>query len=474
LLDTAVVNGTLVTPGGVYAADLGIADGKIAAVARPGELPPARETLDASGRHVFPGVVDPHTHPGNFRPLADDIRSETRSAAVGGVTTMLGTVKCMRMGYTMRPLAEPEDAISYLDAFPDARRIADEEAHCDVGYSFIMMHEAHAAEIPACVRECGVTSFKFFLSYPTVSEWGKRVGMPLFPDEGTVFLGFRNAAATGALAMIHAENNLVGRVLEPELLASGRQDLGVWEAHFPGTLEASEIRKAAYFAGLVGCRLYPAHVSSAAGLAAVRAARADGVRITGETCPQYLVLDLEQEPERGLAIKFNPPVRARAEAEALWAAVADGTLSCLGSDHVPNLRERKIVPGNVWHTLPGSPGLATLLPLLLDRGVRAGRLTLEQVAAVCCEGPARAFDLYPRKGALQVGSDADLALVDLDLRRTVDAATLHGWSDFSAYEGMELVGWPTLTMLRGRVIMRDGVPVGPPTGRYLARQPTGQ
>jgi len=151
--------------------------------------------------------------------------------------------------------------------------------------------------------------------------------------------------------------------------------------------------------------------------------------------------------------------------------VADGTLTCLGSDHIANLRARKIVSGDVWRTLPGSPGLATLLPLMLDRGVRAGRITLEQVVAICCEGPARAFDLFPRKGALRVGSDADLVLVDVDQRRTVDATALHGWSDFSAYEGMELRGWPTLTMLRGRVIMRDGAPIGPPTGCYLAREP---
>jgi dihydropyrimidinase len=470
MLDTAVVGGTLVTPGCSFAADVGIAGGKIAAIARPGELPPARATLDAKGRHVLPGLVDPHTHPGNFRPLVEDIRSETRSAAVGGVTTMLGTVKCMRMGYTMKPVAEPADAVSYLAAFPDARRIADEDAHVDVGYSFIVMHDAHADEIPAYVKECGVTSFKFFLTYPTVSEWGARVGMPLFPDEGTVYRGFRAAAATGSLVMIHAENNLVGRVLEPELVASGRHDLGAWEAHYPGALEASEIRKAAYFARLLGCHLYPVHVSSAAGLAAVRAARAEGVTITAETCPQYLVLDLDDEAERGLTIKFNPPVRACAEADVLWAGVADGTLGCLGSDHVANLRERKVVAGDVWRTLPGSPGLATLLPLLLDQGVRAGRITLERLVAVCCEGPARAFDLYPRKGTLQVGADADLVLVDLAQRRAVDPAALHGWSDFSAYEGMELVGWPTLTMLRGRVIMRDGVPEGPPTGRYLARQ----
>src|SRR5262249_36479485 len=154
------------------------------------------------------------------------------------------------------------------------------------------------------------------------------------------------------------------------------------------------------------------------------------------------------------------PLRQRAEADALWAALVDDTISCLGSDHIPNQRALKLAPGDVWRTLPGSPGLATLLPLLLDRGVRTGRLTLERLVALCCAGPARAFDLYPRKGTLQVGADADLVLVDLTRRRTVDPATLPGWSDFSAYEGIELVGWPTLTLLRGQVIARDGASVG--------------
>ncbi|HZU07604.1 MAG TPA: amidohydrolase family protein [Chloroflexota bacterium] len=468
LLDLAVIGGRLVSPDGVYPADIGISAGHVAVITEPGLLPPAHEIIDARGDYILPGLVDPHTHPGNFRPLAQDIASETRSAAVGGVTTLLGTVKVTRMGYQTHEISHPEDVVSYLEVFETGRQIANTKAHVDVAYSFVIMTRQQAEEIPAYVRECGVRSFKFFLLYPPTSEWGAWVGMPVFPDEGTVFLGFKRCAEVGALAMVHAENSQVIQALGSEFVA-GREGLEAWEAHFPGLLEASEVRKAAFFARAVGAHYYAVHLSSAESLAAIEHARAEGTIITAETCPQYLVLTLESHAGLGPLGKFNPPIRRRIDAEALWQALQRGTIQCLGSDHVPNLRARKIPDGSMERALPGSPGVATLLPLLWTFGVAAGRLTPERLVELCCRGPAQAFGLYPRKGALLPGSDADLVIVEPEHRWTVDPVHLHSWADFSAYEGMELVGWPRLTLLRGQVVARDGQPVGPPIGRYLAR-----
>lgn len=478
VLDLAVTGGQVVFPEGVRAADLGILGGRIAAIAEPGGLPPARQAVDAAGDYVLPGLVDPHTHPGNFRPLAADIASETRSAAVGGVTTLLGTVKATRMGYQTHEIARPEDVVSYLQVFEAGRRIAETEAHVDVGYSFIISTREQALEIPAYVRQCGVRSFKFFLLYPPTSEWGARVGMPLFPDEGTVFLGFKRCAEAGALAMVHAENGQIIQAAGAEL-AAGKAGLAWWEAHFPAALEASEIRKAAWFARLAGAHYYAVHVSSAEGLRAVEWGREEGATITAETCPQYLALTLEEHAARGALVKFNPPVRHKANAEALWDGLRRGAVQCVGSDHVPNLRARKLgaskegerpaQDARVEWALPGSPGVATLLPLLWTHGVAAGRLTPERLVEVCCANPARVFGLYPRKGVLLPGSDADLVIVDARQRRPVDPARLHSWADFSAYEGLVLLGWPRLTLLRGQVVAANGEPVGAPRGRYLAR-----
>jgi dihydropyrimidinase len=229
------------------------------------------------------------------------------------------------------------------------------------------------------------------------------------------------------------------------------------------------VRKAAYFARILRARYYAVHISSHEGLAAVAAARAEGAEVVAETCPQYLVLNLEEHASRGALVKFNPPVRHRRDAEALWGALAGGAIQCLGSDHVPNLRARKMPDASVESATAGGPGTGVLLPLLWTYGVAAHRIGPSRLVELCSENPARAFGIFPRKGALRPGSDADLVLVDPDTPRRVEPSRLHSWADFSPYEGLDLVGWPVLTLLRGRVIAQHGAPVGGPTGRYVWR-----
>ena len=468
MLDLAIAGGIAVFPEGPQLADIGIHGERIAVIAEPGRLPAATRVIAATGRFVLPGLVDPHTHPGNTRPLAADLASETRSAALGGVTTMLGTVKVPRFRSDSPALTTPADAISYLAAFPPIRRAVDSIAHVDVGFSFVVMTAEHATDIPRMVSDCGVLSFKFMVTYPPTTTWGARVGMPIFPDDGVIFAGFRACAAAGALAMVHAENAQVIEAIGAQLVA-GRAGLAAWEARFPGYLEASEIRKAAGFAQAAGARCYIAHVTSREGMAAVELARNEGVDLWAETCPQYLALDLERDEARGLLAKFNPPVRRRADVDVLWAALASGRIAAVGSDHVPNPRSLKMGDGTIEGATAASPGVATLLPLLWTFGVQAGRIRPEQLASVASEGPARLFGLFPRKGAIRPGADADLVVCDPATSRRVDPATLESAADYSAYEGIELVGWPTVTVLRGRVVAEGGRVVGPPRGRYLHR-----
>ncbi len=463
--DLVVSGGRVVTPTGVYDGDIGIAQGRIEALGAPGRLR-AKAILEAGSLHIFPGVIDPHTHPGNLRPFEQDIVEETRAAAAGGITSTLGTIKCTRMGQPFREVTTAEDVVSYHDVFPLATAALDGKSHVDVGFSYVVMDERHAREIPEYAGRHGVLSFKFFVGNRGPTAWSGRVGMPVYGDDSVNFLGFREAGRAGALAMVHAENQNVTKILHAEL-SSEPADLRAWSRHSPDWVEAEAIIRAAFLAAQTGVKLYVVHLTSGRGAAEVACARAARPgQVFGETCPQYLVLH-DRHPADLLA-KCSPPVRGPEDNEALWRALEDGTIDCVGTDHIHQSRARKVVPGDVWRTNNGVPGHETLLPLLLS----AGRLPLTRLAAVTSTNAAKAFGLWPRKGAIMVGADADLTIVDLGRRRVVHADELETSADFTPYEGMELVGWPVFALLRGQVVMRDGHPVDPPVGQYLRRDGT--
>jgi dihydroorotase-like cyclic amidohydrolase len=294
--------------------------------------------------------------------------------------------------------------------------------------------------------------------------------MPLAADDGTIYLALEGVARTNSLAMVHAENRQIARALGARQRAAGTQDLAAWEAASPGFVEASEIRKMGALCRRLGCRLYVVHLTSREGLEAVRDLRAEGTRVIAETCPQYLTHTWQEDPSN-LRLKHTPPLRSHEDTAALWQALADDEIQCVGTDHIPNYLEEKLGGDDLWQALSGSAEIETLLPVLLHHGVRQGRISLPRLVEVTSLNAAHAFAVYPRKGHLAVGADADLTLVDLDLTRVVRLAEMESAAetDYCTYEGQELTGWPTLTMLRGKVIARNGAAVGPPSGRYLDR-----
>lgn len=462
-LEMVISGGEVVTPAGAYEADVGIADGRIAALAQPDSLS-GKERLQATGLHIFAGVIDPHTHPGNWRPFEQDIAEETKAAAAGGITSILGTVKSPRLGQLFREATTAEDVCSYHDVFPLAREIIERRAHVNVGLSYVIMDQRHAREIPEYAERHGVRSFKFFIGNSGATPWHGRVGMPVFGDDSVYFAAFREAGRIGALTMVHAENQHVARVLKPAL-GGEPADLRAWNLHSPDWAEAETIRRSAFFAEASDSSLYVVHLTSGLGAAEVRRAKAERPgRVFAETCPQYLVL--HDRHRAGLLAKCSPPVRTQEDNEALWRALEDGTIDCVGTDHIPQSRAHKVVEGDVWRSIAGVPGHETLLPLLLS----AGRLSLPRLAEVTSANAARIFGLWPRKGVVAPGTDADLTLIDLKKRRVVRAEEMITSADFTPYEGMKLRGWPVLTLLRGRVIMQDGRPAGEPAGEYLWRK----
>ena len=447
--DLMVRHGTLVIPGvGRLKADVGISDGRILAI---GEnlAGSADEILDASGKVVLPGLVDPHVHIGNENPFGDEAHTETRAAVLGGVTTI---------GVFLRSIED-----SYLDHLPKFRDAIDQRSYVDAAFHLQIFTEQQLAEIPVCAEEHGVRSFKFYMSgIPGI--------VPAIQDD-FLYEGFRMIATLGpgAIACVHCENGCLVDHAHADLIRRKPEGtLADWEESHPAEAEALAIQTAIYLAGRAGAHLYVVHLSSADGLEVVRNAKRAGARFTVETTSPYL--GLTSDDPIGFLAKMVPPIRDPKNQTALWEGMNDGSIDLVGTDNTSRMRASKRADEGLHCSLPGFPVLGTHLPVLLHFGRQRG-MSLDVLVERACSNPAKIYGLYPRKGTIAVGSDADLVVVDLDAERVVDAEYLNGMSDFSPFEGKLLRGWPVATVKGGQVVARDGEIVGPPTGQYLPRYP---
>lgn len=449
--DTLIVGGRAVLPGvGVSAADIAISEGRIGAVLTPGHGEPTLETIDASGMHVLPGLVDPHVHFGLGHP--DDWATESRAAAQGGVTTVLNYI---------------QSATSYRIEEPAERERASSTSVIDFAIHPIIMNEEQLEEIDSYVEERGVRSFKYFANFK--GDEGAYMGVA-GTDTGFFFALCRSVAEhPDAILAVHPENIETIWRLMPEVKASGAEGLPAWNAARPDFVEAHDIFTALLFARHTGCRIYIPHLTCAEGLSLIRRLRAAGWEATVETCAHYLTHT--EQSNVGTLGKVNPPLRSGRDVEALWEGIADGTISTVGSDHNSRPRARK--EGSIWSASAGFPGVTTLLPALLSEGHHRRHLPLERIVEVAATNPATVFGLAPRKGAIVAGADADLVLVDLDREVRVSADDCDSRSDFSIYDGWTMRGWPVRTLVRGSTVMVNGDVVGEPGhGQWLARGPT--
>jgi dihydropyrimidinase len=453
--DTLVVNGRVVRPGqSARPLDLGVTGERIAAVLEPGASAThtAARTIDAGGRYVLPGLVDPHTHFGLAAGVAD-WESESRSAALGGVTTVLNFLMS----------GEPYDA-----EYGTTREAADRLSHVDYGLHLCPSTPAHLEEMPRYVQEFGITSYKYFTSFRGAE--GHYLGIQ-GTDDGYLFQYLRLVSQhEGAVACLHTENIEVVWQLRKELQAAGRDDLLAWDQSRPDWVEADCVHRGMLFARQTRTPLYIVHLSAALCLEEVRSARSrwPDLRVYVETCPHFLTHTSESGLTPHTLGKINPPLRHAADVEALWTGLADGSVDTVGSDHAARRKERKT--GTIWTSAAGFPGTGAILPVLLSEGVHRRGLPIERVVEVTAYNPARIFGLYPRKGHLGVGADADLVIVDLERERVCDGTTFQSHADYSLYDGWILRGWPALTMLRGQVIAEEGRVIGRPgAGRYLSR-----
>jgi dihydropyrimidinase len=445
--DLILRDARIVTPTGEVRGAIGVRGGTIAAIGAL-EGAEAAETIEAAGRIVLPGGVDSHCHIAQ-RPVAgeppcpDDFATATRAAAMGGTTTVIPHSMCAR----------GEDPLRVLDdylASAEGRAVVDYHAH-------VQMAEADPAFLAGGLEELaarGFGSVKIFTTYP---------GYGLADDE--ILRVFEAAARAGILCIVHAEDDAIVRHATAREIAAGRTGLDSHPHARPIEAEAGMIRRLAGYAGLTGAEVHVFHVTAAAALEEIALARARGVRITGETCAHYLSFtaqDYARPGFEGARFLCAPPIRGPADREALWSALASGGLDIVSSDHSPSHRMAQIARARSGERMAftafsgGIPGLQTLLPAVFSAGVSGGRIDLARFAFVTAEAPARRFGLFPRKGAITVGADADLVLWDPDRRWRMEQHLMESRVDFTPWEGVEMTGAPVLAMVRGRVVMRAG------------------
>jgi dihydropyrimidinase len=449
--DLFVKGARIVKPGGLVEGGLAIQGRTIAAVIGLRETVQARRTIDAGGRYVLPGLLDTHLHLGtSAQSFADDCASESRHAAAGGVTTLLPFV--ITRG-------------DYADALPDMQRAVDTRSLVDMVFHVIIIRDAQIEEIPRMAHEFGVGSFKTFMAYKgrEISPSGIQ-GM----GDDQIFAVFQQVAKVhGGVAIVHCENMELIELHQKPFRAANRQDTAAWSNARPVFGELEAIRRMVAFAEAAGVQLLIPHMGVGLGSEFLRQKLWGRGRVATETCPHYLLFD--KDTDRGVAGKVNPPLRGAEHIDALWDRLVDGTVDVLGSDHCPFTRAVK--GDDLWSARAGiTGGSAMILPVLLTEGVRRGRLTIEQVVELTSSNAARLFGLYPRKGTLEPGSDADLVIVDLDREVKVDLRTLNSVVDFSPYVGWTARGWADTTVAGGQVVYEKGEIVAErPRGRYLRR-----
>jgi dihydropyrimidinase len=439
--DLVVRNGTVVSvEHGTFRADVAADDGVVSEIARPGSLD-GDEVVDAAGKHVLPGAIDPHVHYGLYRDYAADHETETHGDLVGGVTTV-GNIFRRPGKYTdiMDGYFEQSEANSYHDYF----------------YTLGILSPEHVAEIPDIVADLGITTFKWYYLYKFMTRTKFGLDTDLTDDVGDGMIQALAGVDAPTTLGYHAENvEITESIVEP---GDPDADYHAFRERYPGYAETQSMVAGASLAKLhdYDDSFYTVHISSAGTADEISALRAAGYDLWGETCPQYLVYTADECDAR---MKVTPPMRDAADRETLWNRLADGTLSCIGTDHVCNTLDEKL-GDDLWGTGLAFSGTQTMLPLILSEGVNEGRISLERAVAVTSTNTAKAWNLYPKKGTIRVGSDADLVVVDLDETKTVTPELLQAGSDYSIYEGMAVTGWPTHTVVRGRVVFEEGEVTG--------------
>jgi dihydropyrimidinase len=449
--DLLITNASAVVPrvGVISNTNIMIEDGKIKSLASSVSNVSASRKVDAAGKYVLPGAIDPHVHYGVYTPINEAARTESRSAAVGGVTTMIRMLRLFD-GYSnsniIKQLRASKDN-HYIDYAVHASILRPDQVR-DISY----------------LKELGINSVKVYMNLGADLN---RIHMDLQPETYQLRDGLVNMTDEllssivkegtnhHSTILVHAEDPAVCSEYMRKAKQKGMAYLEAWSYCRPSYSEAQSIAKISGLGRMSGnANLYFVHIGSTAAIDAILAEREKGQsNYYIETCPHYLTHTTEFG---NLIGKVTPPIRSKSDLQSMWSSLRNGIIDTIGTDHVANRLEMKMGKGDIWSALSGFPGIATMLPVLLTKGVNEDRIGIERLAEVTSYNTARIFGLYPKKGTIQPGSDADLTIVDLDLEKTVTPELLQSYSDYTIYDGWKLRGWPVMTIVRGSIIMEDG------------------
>lgn len=449
MLNSLFTNALIVTHTGRFTGCIGVKNGKIACLAETSEGLAAEETIDLRGKIVIPGCIDAHVHfqdPGLTH--REDFVCGTAAAASGGITTAIS-----------HPMNIPP--IVDIESYE-----FNKQCYKGRGYVDYAIHGGAVAsnlqQVDDLWKKTGATAIKMFMCF-SVADFP-------FLEDDTMLQHFEILAQNGGLALIHCENDKVLKMEEARLKASGRKDGLAYNESHPEYGEHEAVRRAIFYLEKTGASAVICHVTNAQDLKSIREAQQRGVKVYAETCPHFFTFVKEDMTEYGPYLKFSPVMHEAANRDAMWEMLRQGYVDTFGSDHSPYAKSEKEAGANdIWKAPNGIPGIETLLPTLLN-GVSEGKVSLEQVVKVTSYNPSRIYGLWPQKGTLQVGSDADFVVVDMDLVHTYTVEDMKSKCKWSPYFGRTYHGWPIRTVVRGKTVCLNGQIVGPMGwGQYVAR-----
>jgi dihydropyrimidinase len=458
-VDAVITGSHVILQNGMVDKNIVINEGKI--VGLTNDIPQCDLKIKGDGLVSLPGVIDPHIHYGVYSPIDEAAITESKVAAIGGVTTMMRMLRLS--GSYKRNL--------------DSHLIESSKTHyVDYSIHASILHRNQIDEMEFC-KSKGITSFKIYMN---LGEDVGHIYMDMQPGEKSlreekiemttemIEKIIAKAASLNCTVLVHAEDYQICSCGIKTAKEKKMDGLAAWSQSRPVESEVKSIITASKIARKSGCTLYFVHIGSKAAINAISEEKKNGTKIHVETCPHYLTLSYESQ--KGYLAKVMPPIRSSQDVESVWQEVQNGRMDSIGTDHVANRLKLKLGGETVWNALAGFPGMGTMMPILLSEGVNKGRINLQQLANLTSLNTARIFGMYPKKGTIQKGSDADIVLVDLKKERKVSAETIDGFSDYSVYEGWNLRGWPDKTMVRGNIVAEDFKMIAKPGyGKFVSR-----
>jgi len=434
LVDLVLKNGKIATSSGIFEAGIAIDGEKIVAIAKDDALPKADLTIDMKHNVALPGIIDSHVHVCTPEGIRETFETGTKAAAAGGVTTIIEMPSLWsRLTTTMKNLQWK-------------KQTGEKQAFVDFAlYGGEIQDEKDLNEIEDLIK-AGVVGFKITMG-----------GRTAIKDDATLMKALQKISKMDSTASFHAENNSLLKYFKTKLMDEGRNDLEAHADSRPPLIEVEAISRAILYSKISDSKIHICHLTTKEGVKLVERAKRKGIKITSETCPHFLFFTREDYSQYGPSIITNPPLRSKHDVEALWNGLAKGTVDIIVTDHCAySKKEKEIGWTDVWKTPVGIPGLETLVCLLLSEGVNKKRITLERFVQISSETPAKIFGLYPKKGTIRVGSDADITIIDLKKENVISGDKLQCVADYTPFEGWKVRGWPILSLVRGKIVMENG------------------